>query len=74
VQDDGIGVPADRVDEVFELFVRAAPEPGSTSGSGSDGHGIGLATSKRVVEAHGGRIGIESAGGPGTTIWFELPA
>ena len=77
VHDNGIGVAADRVEDVFGLFVRAAPPgPASASGSGStpEGHGIGLATTKRIVEAHGGRIGIEASEGPGTTIWFELPA
>ena len=66
---------SDPFDNVFELFVRA---PGATSGSCSgstpEGHGIGLATSKRIIEAHGGRIGFEAVEGPGTMIWFELPA
>ena len=66
VSDNGVGVPAERADEVFGLFVRG--------GSDTEGHGIGLATTKRNVEAHGGRIGIEASQGPGTTIWFTLPA
>lgn len=66
VEDNGIGVPADQVADVFELYSR-----GSTN---TPGHGIGLATTKRLVEAHGGRVGIEASQGPGTTVWFELPA
>lgn len=66
VQDNGIGVPPDRVEDVFGLFARG--------GSDAEGHGIGLATVKRIVEAHGGRVGIELPDGPGTTVWFELPA
>jgi signal transduction histidine kinase len=65
VSDNGVGVAAERVADVFELFFRVAPE--------SEGHGIGLATAKRVIEAHGGHIGIEHSDGPGTTVWFELP-
>jgi signal transduction histidine kinase len=51
---------------MFVLFTRADKRV--------DGSGIGLAIAKRVVEAHGGRIGMESAPGGGTTVWFELPA
>ncbi len=36
--------------------------------------GIGLATVRRVVDAHGGTIGIEETPGGGTTVWFELPS
>ncbi|WP_210438789.1 sensor histidine kinase [Nocardioides xinjiangensis] len=66
VSDNGIGIPADRVDDVFGLFVRG--------GSEAEGHGIGLATTARIIEAHGGHVGVEAGDGPGTTVWFELPA
>lgn len=74
VQDNGIGVPATQVEDVFELFFRATESP---SGSQPEGHGIGLATTKRIIDAHGGHIGIEAPDSSevvGTTVWFELPA
>ncbi len=66
VHDNGIGIPAADRDRVFGLYNR-----GETSVEGS---GIGLATVKRIVEAHGGTIGITAPEGPGTVVWFELPA
>jgi signal transduction histidine kinase len=66
VRDNGVGVPVDQAEDLFELFVRA--------GSDVQGHGIGLATTKRIVAAHGGRVGIEPSTGVGATVWFELPA
>ncbi|MFC4786567.1 sensor histidine kinase [Nocardioides sp. MAHUQ-72] len=66
VVDHGLGVPEGDRERVFEPFTRVHPRvPGS---------GIGLATVRRVVEAHGGRIGLEGTPGGGTTAWFELPA
>ncbi|GAA2742419.1 hypothetical protein GCM10009868_12320 [Terrabacter aerolatus] len=66
VHDNGIGISAADRDRVFELFNRVE--------TSVDGSGIGLATVKRIIEAHGGAIGIRSADGPGTVVWFELPA
>jgi signal transduction histidine kinase len=66
VRDNGIGIPAADRERVFELFRRVETTV--------DGSGIGLATVKRVVEAHGGAIGISPVDGPGTIVWFELPA
>jgi len=66
VTDNGIGVAAERREAMFVLFARADKR--------IDGSGIGLAAAKRVVEAHGGRIGMDDASGGGTTVWFELPA
>jgi signal transduction histidine kinase len=66
VQDNGIGISAADRDRVFGLFSRV-----ETSVEGS---GIGLATARRIIEAHGGAIGVSSAEGPGTIVWFELPA
>ncbi len=66
VADRGIGIPPERREAMFVLFARADKRVG--------GAGIGLAAVRRIVEAHGGRAGIEGAEGGGTTVWFELPA
>lgn len=66
VRDNGIGIDPRFHDKVFGLFEKLAPD--------SPGTGIGLALVKRIIEVHGGRIWIESAGpGTGTTICFTLP-
>lgn len=65
VSDNGIGIPSERRDAVFALHVREQ--------TGREGHGIGLATTRRLVQAHGGEIGLEESATGGTTVWFELP-
>lgn len=66
VADDGPGVPEEDRDRVFEPMVRLdKTKPGT---------GIGLSTCRRIIEAHGGRIGIDANPGGGTVVWFELPA
>ena len=63
--DNGPGIPAPDRSRVFELFHQRP---------GSDGSGLGLATCRRIVERHDGRIGAEDAPGGGTRIWLTLPA
>jgi signal transduction histidine kinase len=65
VDDNGIGVPEDRRESMFELFTRDAHDRA--------GHGIGLATARRIVEAHGGSIGMDASASGGTSVWFDLP-
>lgn len=65
VRDNGRGVPSDQVENVFVLFHRLDKRV--------EGSGIGLATVRRAIVAHGGRVGIDSTPGVGTTVWFELP-
>jgi signal transduction histidine kinase len=67
VRDNGLGIAAEYHDRVFDLFDRLDTKV--------DGTGVGLALVKRIVEVHGGRIWIESAGlGQGSTFHFTLPA
>src|SRR5262249_37867099 len=61
----GPGLPADLRITAFAPFVQGR-DP-------SSGIGLGLATVKRIVEAHGGSVGVDSALGRGSTFWFELP-
>jgi signal transduction histidine kinase len=67
VADSGEGIPVGDGDRVFEAFYRG------DSARGEDGAGLGLAISRAIVEAHGGRIWLEDAD-PGTKVRFTLPA
>lgn len=70
VIDNGIGVPAGRGDP-FAPLVRLHAE--SEAPAAADGSGLGLATCRRIVEAHGGEIDLAPAAGGGTIAWFTLP-
>lgn len=67
VADEGEGIPADEQRRLFQRFVR-----GSAS-RGTSGAGLGLYLSKAIVEAHGGRMWLESEPGRGSTFYFSLP-
>lgn len=67
VTDDGVGFDSSRADRAFLLFQRLHRR------SKYPGMGIGLALARRIVQRHGGRIGISSEVGKGTCAWFWLP-
>ena len=67
VEDTGPGIPPEKAASIFQPFVRLLGT------SNVQGLGIGLATVKRIVEAHDGRVGVRSAVGLGSLFWFELP-
>jgi signal transduction histidine kinase len=66
VEDTGPGIPPEAVDEIFLPYVRGPTH-------GKEGFGLGLATVKRLCEAHGGRVGVRSVVGQGSVFWIELP-
>jgi signal transduction histidine kinase len=66
VRDNGIGIDSRHQHKLFGLFEKLHPE--------MEGTGIGLALVKRIIDVHGGRIWVDSAGpGQGTTVSFTLP-
>lgn len=66
VRDNGIGIDPKFHGKIFELFDKLDPN--------IEGTGIGLALVKRIIEAHGGRIWVESEPGRGASFFFTLPA
>jgi signal transduction histidine kinase len=69
VRDSGQGITAEDAQRVFDRFYRGEESRNRATG----GSGLGLAIVKSVVEAHGGRVGVESAPGGGTAFSFVLP-
>lgn len=65
VQDEGPGIPPEQQEQIFQRFHRAS--------TGTQGMGLGLYLCQRLVEAHGGRIWVESAPGQGATFRFTMP-
>ena len=64
VSDQGVGLPKDAPDTMFEAFVTTKPQ----------GTGMGLAITRSIVDAHGGRVWASAKAGPGATFFFTLLA
>jgi signal transduction histidine kinase/CheY-like chemotaxis protein len=69
VQDTGPGIPPERMERLFVPFERLGAEQ-----AGVEGTGLGLALSRRLAEAMGGALGVESEAGVGSTFWVDLPS
>ena len=68
VEDTGIGIPAEKLETVFEKFAQVD----GSSTRRHEGTGLGLAIAARLVDLMGGRIGIESEVGRGSVFWFAI--
>jgi signal transduction histidine kinase len=66
VADTGCGIASENLPRVFDRFWQATR-------AGRQGAGLGLAITKGIVEAHGGRIWVESTAGSGSTFFFAIP-
>ena len=69
VRDQGRGIPADRLESIFERFQQVDSSDAREKG----GTGLGLAICRSIVQQHGGQIGVESTPGAGSTFTFTLP-
>ena len=63
VRDTGVGLPKDKVDQIFSAFFTTKPQ----------GSGMGLSISRSIVESHGGRLWATANDGPGAAFHFTLP-
>ncbi len=68
IADNGVGIEEEYQAKIFEMFSRLHPD------IHYKGTGIGLAFCKKIVELHGGEIGVDSTPGKGSTFWFTLPS
>jgi signal transduction histidine kinase len=63
VSDTGVGLPAEKADQIFNAFFSTKPE----------GSGMGLAISRSIIESHGGRLWVNANSDKGATFHFTLP-
>jgi signal transduction histidine kinase len=71
VRDSGCGIPAEKLPHIFDRFYTTKSGPDA---SGKGGNGLGLACCREVIEAHHGRIRVESTVGKGTQFTLRIPA
>lgn len=69
VTDQGLGIPAEEHSKLFKPFGRTSV----VGTAGEQSTGLGLVIVRKIIEGHGGRIGVRSAVGQGSTFWFTLP-
>jgi signal transduction histidine kinase len=67
VQDNGIGIPFEQTDRLFDLYARGS------RAQYMPGLGLGLYLCRQIIHAHGGQIGVTSVPNQGATFWFTLP-
>jgi len=67
VEDNGIGIPEQDQEKIWNMFIRLHPEK-------YEGTGIGLAIVRKAVERMGGKVGVKSQAGNGSKFWIQLPA
>jgi len=70
VHDSGAGIAAAELKDIFQMYSQLS----SSENSPKRGSGIGLVVCKKIIEAHGGRIWVESGLGQGSTFYFSLPS
>ncbi len=71
IRDNGCGIPADKLPRIFESFYTTKKGPDD---SGKGGTGLGLSMCREIIEAHNGRIRVDSTVGKGTAFTIKLPA
>ena len=69
IEDTGAGIPADRLDAIFDPFSQAD----SSESRHHDGIGLGLSIGRRLVQSMGGEIGVDSRPGDGSRFWIAIP-